>query len=77
MDPSDRLAVPALRRLRVPRGRLMDSKSLLWLVFAVLIATTIGLVIVVVMSVPEGPPAYGYDCDSAYRLKEANCPQDR
>lgn len=59
------------------------AKWIVWLVISwaviVLVAVTLlGLVRLgqEVLAAPEGPPAYGYDCDSAYRLAEANCPQD-
>lgn len=50
-----------------------------WVVIAALVFASFALVRLgqEILAVPDGPPPYGYDCDSAYRLAEANCPQDR
>lgn len=51
----------------------------MWVFWGLIVWAAIAMTAVLLLglSAPDGPPAYGYDCDSAYRLKEANCPQDR
>lgn len=60
-------------------GRLVGGIIVLWLVLVLLAFGTFGVIKAgqYILGSPDGPPPYGYDCDSGYRLKEANCPQDQ
>jgi len=46
-----------------------------WAVLVLIVVSILGLVRLgqEVLADSEGPPAYGYDCDSGYHLAEANC----
>ena len=57
------------------------AEKVAYLIMMGFVTIVIGAVIVILIwagvrvadAMPDGPPAYGYDCDSAYVLREANC----
>lgn len=60
-------------RRRAEKVASLILKGFVLAVIGTIIVMLVWVGVRVADAMPDGPPAYGYDCDSAYVLREANC----